>query len=91
MMKPRLIKELYRRGLVPGQFERILKAGFTTGADVTAFRELLGMRIERFANALGIPVELLQSMEASTEPPSPKFVRRLEKAATDPGAFFEMK
>ncbi len=91
MLKPRLIKELYRRGLVPGQFERILEAGFSSGADVTAFRELLGMRVQRFADAMGIPLELLESMEASSESPSPKFVRRLERAANDPGAFFEMK
>jgi DNA-binding transcriptional regulator YiaG len=91
MAKPRLNKELYRRGLTPEQFERFLSPGFESGADVLAFRELLGMKPERFAGALGIPLELLREMETNAESPSPKFQRRLSKAALEPGTFFEME
>lgn len=87
MAKPRLSKELFQMGLTPRHFEDLLAQGFRSGADITALRELLQMTPEAFAKAFGIPDELLATLEASPEPPSAKFTRRLIKACEEPGAF----
>ena len=90
MAKPVLSKEQFQRGLVPQQFEVILQRGFQAGDQVVAFRDLLAMTQEHFASALGIPLTLLEEMESSSEPPSPKLQRRLMRAASEPGAFQAM-
>jgi DNA-binding transcriptional regulator YiaG len=91
MTKPRLNKELFLLGLTPRDFERTLKSGFQNGRDVAAFRVLLQLDTTSFASALGIPEQLLLALEQSDEAPSPKLVRRLLKAASDPATFWQME
>lgn len=91
MTKPRLSRELFQLGLTPRDFERALEQGFQSGRDVTAFRQLLKLDVAAFASALGIPEDLLLTLEQSPEPPSPKLVRRLMKAASDPATFRQME